>query len=78
MNTKLSSPFPAPPPFFYFWSCCIACGLIVPQPGIKLVPAVEVWNSNHWTAREVPSFPQFWSGCVLGHSPGSTGVIGNY
>ena len=48
------------------------------HPGIEPISAVEVWNSNHWTAREVPSFPQFWSGCVLGHSSGSTGVIGNY
>ena len=52
--------------------------LIVPQPGIEPISAVEVWNSNQWTAREVPSFRQFWSGCVLGHSSGSTEVIGNY
>ena len=78
MNTQLSSPFPANFFFFFFWSCCMARELVVPQPGIEPISAVEVWNSNHWTAREVPSFPQFWSGCVLGHSSGSTGVIGNY
>ena len=64
--------------FFFFLSCCMACELIVPQPGIEPISAVEVWNSNHWTAREVPSFRQVWSGCVLGHSSGSTEVIGNY
>ena len=33
----------------------MACGLLVPQTGIKPVPpAVEVWSLNHWTAREVP------------------------
>ena len=30
-------------------------GLFVPQPGIKpSPPAVEAWNFNHWTTREVP------------------------
>ena len=34
---------------------CGACGILVPQPGIKPVPsALEVQNLNHWTAREVP------------------------
>ena len=27
----------------------MACGIIVPMP-----PAVEAWNLNHWTIREVP------------------------
>ena len=32
-----------------------ACGILVPRPGIELVPpAVEAWSANHWTAREVP------------------------
>ena len=34
----------------------MACGILVPLPGIELTPpAVEVWSLNHWTAREVPS-----------------------
>ena len=31
------------------------CGILVPQPGIELMPpAVEVWSLNSWTTREVP------------------------
>ena len=31
-------------------------GILVPQPGIKLVAsAVEAWSVNHWAAREVIS-----------------------
>ena len=33
----------------------MACGILVPQPGIEPVPpAVESWSPNHWTARELP------------------------
>ena len=33
----------------------MACGILVPQPGIESgPPAVEVWSLNHWTAREAP------------------------
>ena len=33
----------------------MACGFIVPQPGIKTKsPAMEDWNLNYWMAREVP------------------------
>ena len=40
---------------FFFWPHCMACGILVPQPGIKPVPpAVEVQSPNHWTTREVP------------------------
>ena len=38
-----------------FWLCCVACGILVPQPGIEPAPpAVEAQSLNHWTAREVP------------------------
>ena len=38
---------------YFFWPCCVACG-IFPRPGIEPVPrALGVWNLNHWTAREV-------------------------
>ena len=45
--------------FFLFFGCavCAACGILVPQPGIKPVPcAVKAWSPNHWTAREFPKF----------------------
>ena len=33
----------------------MACGILVPQPGIKPAPpAGEVRSLNHWTTREVP------------------------
>ena len=36
---------------------CKACGILVPWPGIDpMPPAVEAWNLNHWTAREVPIY----------------------
>ena len=42
----------------FFWSCHIACGMLVPQPGIKPVAlAVEGRSSNHWTTRQ---FPKWW------------------
>ena len=51
------------PPQFYFifsillflWPCHIACGILVPQPGMETVPPVlEVWSLNCWGARKVP------------------------
>ena len=42
--------------FFFFWPHCVACGILVPQPGIEPVPsAVKVLSPNHWTSREFPS-----------------------
>ena len=39
--------------FFFFWLCCMACGILVPQPGIKPRPtAVKALSLNHWTAKE--------------------------
>ena len=33
----------------------VACGILVPQPGIEpLLPATEAQSLNHWTTREVP------------------------
>ena len=38
-----------------FWLYQVACGIIVPQPGIKpTLPALEGWSLNHWTAKEFP------------------------
>ena len=38
--------------FFFFLTVPPACGILVPQPGIKTpAPALESQNLNHWTAR---------------------------
>ena len=38
---------------FYFFGQ-VTCGILVPQPGIKLMlSALEAWSLNHWTTREV-------------------------
>ena len=40
--------------FCYLKTAFVACGVLVPQQGIKPMPsAVEVWILNHWSAREV-------------------------
>ena len=40
---------------FIFWPLHVACGILVPRPGIKpILPWIRTWNPNHWTAREVP------------------------
>ena len=40
--------------FVLFWLRHVACGILVPQPGIKpTAPALEVQGLNHWTAGEV-------------------------
>ena len=41
--------------FLFFWLHHVACGILVPQPGIEpMPPALEEWSLNHWTAQEVP------------------------
>ena len=41
--------------YLFFWPCRMACGISVPQPGIKPGPsAVRARSPNHWTAREFP------------------------
>ena len=41
--------------FFVLFFDCTTYGILVPQPGIKLMPpAVEGWNLNHCSTREVP------------------------
>ena len=33
----------------------MACGILVPEPGIEpMPPAADVQSLNHWIAREVP------------------------
>jgi hypothetical protein len=42
--------------FFIFWPSLVACGILVPQQGIKpSPPALEGWSLNHWTTTEVPT-----------------------
>ena len=43
--------------FFFF--LCIASGILVPRPGMELMPppAVEVQSPIPWAAREVPDLP---------------------
>ena len=46
----------------FFWSYWMACGILVPQPGIELTPpALEVCRLHHWTAREVPGWQFLFS-----------------
>ena len=40
---------------FFFWLRCMACGILVPQTGIKPAPpALEAQSLDHWTPGEVP------------------------
>ena len=33
----------------------MTCGMLVLGPGMEAVPpALEAWNFNHWTIREIP------------------------
>ena len=39
-----------------FWLHCMELGILIPPPGIELVPpALEPRSPNHWTSREVPA-----------------------
>ena len=41
--------------FFFGHAFLVACGILVPQPGMEpMPPTVEVWGLNQRTAREVP------------------------
>ena len=45
-----------------FWSHCVVCRILVPQPGIQPVsPAVGARSPNYWTTREVPDFFFFFN-----------------
>ena len=40
---------------WYFWPHYVACGILVPEPGIEPVPpTVKVWIVDHWATRQVP------------------------
>ena len=51
----------------YFWlrpvllvaalglTCPVACGILVPQPGIEHAPpCIGRWSLNYWTTKDVP------------------------
>ena len=43
--------------FFFFWSHCVACGILLPRPGIEpRATAVKAPSPKHWTAREFPKW----------------------
>ena len=45
---------------FFFFFFCVACGILVPQPGTKPAPpALEAQSFKHWTTREVPRYCYF-------------------
>ena len=40
--------------YLFFWPHHEACGILVPQPGVKHTScALEVWRLNNWTIKEV-------------------------
>ena len=42
-------------PFFFFWTCHLSRGILVPQPGTEPEPpALEARSLNPWTARDIP------------------------
>ena len=48
-----SDPLPTQEAFFP-WRCLVACGILVPQPGMRLAPPVLKAHLNHRTTGEVP------------------------
>ena len=41
---------------YIFWPCYVACGILVPQPGLEPgAPPMEVQSLKHWTTREIPN-----------------------
>ena len=59
---------------FNFWPHSVACGILVPQPGIEPAPsALGAQSLNHWTGREGPQGCLFlfffeWKFLFLDHS----------
>ena len=44
----------------FCWPCYTACGILVPQTGLKpTAPALEGEVLNHWATREVPEINLF-------------------
>jgi len=51
----------------YGLSCPSACGILVPQPGVRPCPVHWKWILNHCANREVPSRIFFIHSSVSGH-----------
>ena len=52
--------------FCFYFSACMACGILVPQPGIKTTPpAGEMQSLNHWSMREVPMVSELYQHKML-------------
>ena len=50
--------------FVWFWLYYVACGILVPKPGMEPAPfAAKTQSLNHWTTREVPDCG-FDRGCI--------------
>ena len=46
--------------FSFFWPCHMACGILVPQPGIEPRPSkVRAQSLNHWTTRQFLGYMSF-------------------
>ena len=53
----------------FFCLHCMACGILVPWPGIEPGPsAVRLWSPNPWTAREFPKV-KLWMGWSVTEGP---------
>ena len=47
--------------FENFWLCSAARRVIVPHPGMEpMLPALEPWSLNHWTASSVQLLSRVW------------------
>ena len=43
--------------FNFFWLCCAAWGIVVPQSGIEPMSlAVKAWSLNHWTSSDISTY----------------------
>ena len=71
-STLLANSVPSPNPgnpvqvhrfFFFSFSVCTACGILVFQPGIKLQPLHWKQSLYHWAPREVPQVHRFPNTC---------------
>ena len=52
---------------FFFFFGCLACGILVSQPGIEPEPsAVKARHPNHWTTGEFPKV-NIYRGPSVGH-----------
>ena len=59
----------------FFWPH-MACGILVPRPGIKSGPsAVKAPSPDHWTIKEFPVIPSCWSISYAGEDDPKGGIV---